>query len=119
MGIIYYGSTQQIFPELNDLLFQYGMGTVGLCQIRSLPIHPEVFDFISKYKIVWVIEQNRDAQMKSILLQEASIPPQNLLAILNYNGWPIQADKIFKDIQKQIPNKRLKEQNLQSQDLNL
>lgn len=102
MGIIYYGSTQQIFPELNHLLSQYGISNVGLCQICALPLHPQVFDFISKYEKVWIIEQNRDAQMKSIVLQEAPQPPQNLFSLLSYDGWPIQADQIFKDLQKQL-----------------
>ena len=55
-------------------------------------------DFINSHEKVFVIEQNRDAQMKSLLLIELGADPQKMISVLNYDGMPITADNIFKQI---------------------
>jgi len=52
--------------------------------------------------VVFVIEQNRDAQMRSLLINELEINPKKLIRVLNYDGMPITADKIVKEISKNL-----------------
>ncbi len=92
IGILYYGSTSQIFPELQDLISE----DVDLCEVKSLPLHDQVFEFVKSHEKIFVIEQNRDGQLKSILMENLSLPcSTEIISILNYTGWSIQADQTY------------------------
>lgn len=94
-GVIFYGSTGQIFPELNFLL-PYPINT---CQVKALPLHEEVYEFINQHKTVFIIEQNRDSQLRNIILQSGALTKSNhLIPITHFDGWSLQADKISKKI---------------------
>ena len=71
----------------------------ALEKIKSFPFNHEVQDFIDKHDRVFVIEQNRDAQMKSLLMIELGANPAKLISILNYDGMPITAEKIITEIE--------------------
>ncbi|MFT5575608.1 MAG: 2-oxoglutarate ferredoxin oxidoreductase subunit alpha, partial [Bermanella sp.] len=55
-------------------------------------------DFIEQHDTVFVVEQNRDAQLRSLLVNECEVPPKQLLSVLNYNGTPITARQIREKI---------------------
>lgn len=101
MGAIFYGTTQQIFPEVSELL---GL-PISTCQVQSLPLHQEVLDFINSHDQVFVIEQNRDGQLRNIILQSGQIlKPLCLQSVLHFDGWSVQADVIATKIKQNLEN---------------
>ena len=67
-------------------------------RIQSFPFHDTVKDFIESHDQVLVVEQNRDAQMRTLLVNELEIDPKQLTPVLHYNGTPINATFIAKEI---------------------
>lgn len=100
-GILFFGTSTYAAQEAMDLLKEKGI-SVDALRIKSFPFNKTVEDFINSHERVFVIEQNRDAQMKSLLMIELQADPNKLTSILNYNGMPITADKILNDIEKSL-----------------
>jgi 2-oxoglutarate ferredoxin oxidoreductase subunit alpha len=67
-------------------------------RIRAFPFHDDVADFIAGHERVFVVEQNRDAQMRMLITTELEIDPARLVPILHYDGTPITARFIVKAI---------------------
>ena len=84
-----------------DILKEQGK-PVDAIRIKSFPFSKAVEDFINSHKRIFVIEQNRDAQMRSLLMIELGINPSKLISVLNYNGLPITADNILGQIAKNL-----------------
>lgn len=100
-GILFFGTSQYAAEEAMDLMKETGI-KVDAMRIKSFPFSEVVSDFIQSHKRIFVIEQNRDAQMKSLLMIELGADPAKLISILNYDGMPITADFIMKHISKVI-----------------
>ena len=100
-GILFFGTSQCSAEEAIDLLNQKKI-IVDAIRIKSFPFNKTVQDFIDSHEKVFVIEQNRDAQMKSLLLIELVANHQKLISVLNYDGMPITAENIFNQITTQI-----------------
>jgi 2-oxoglutarate ferredoxin oxidoreductase subunit alpha len=66
--------------------------------VRAFPFQQEVIDFINEHETIFVIEQNRDAQLRTVLMTENALSPRKLQAILNFDGLPITADFITEKI---------------------
>src|SRR6185436_2571706 len=96
-GAIYFGSTSPSMSEALEALGEKGV-FINALRIRSFPFQDEVFDFVQSHTKVFVIEQNRDAQMKTLLVNDAGINPASLISILHYDGTPITARFITKEI---------------------
>jgi len=96
-GIIFYGTTNYAAEEALDMLREQNI-FVDAMRIRSFPFNHEVDDFIKAHETVYVIEQNRDAQMRSLLMIELNANPEKLIPLLNYDGLPVTADFISKKI---------------------
>ena len=60
-------------------------------RVRAFPFSGEVFDFIGAHELVFVIEQNRDAQLRALLINEGGVDPARLIKVLHYDGTPITA----------------------------
>ena len=60
-------------------------------RVRAFPFSGEVFDFIGAHELVFVIEQNRDAQLRALLINEGGVDPARLVKVLHYEGAPITA----------------------------
>ena len=110
-GVIYYGTTAIPMKETLMLLADAGV-VVDTMRIRSFPFGPEVEEFISSHQPVFLIEQNRDAQMKTLLVNDLGLNPDVIESVLYFGGMSISADFIFTSIvdyydQMNIP--RLKE----------
>ena len=71
-------------------------------RIRAFPFVDEVADFIAAHDQIFVVEQNRDAQMRSLLVNECSVDSQKLFSILHYDGTPITARFIAMEIAQQL-----------------
>ncbi len=100
-GLLFFGTSQYAVEESMDILKEKNIHSDAL-RLRSFPFNQTVADFIKDHKKIFVIEQNRDAQMKSLLMIELGIDPAKLISVLNYDGMPITADHIVKEIEKHI-----------------
>ncbi len=93
VGVIHFGTSADSTMEAIDYLAEEGIKVDSL-RIRAFPFNKDVEDFIENHDTVFVIEQNRDAQMKTLLVNECEVSPKALISILNYDGMPITARKI-------------------------
>ena len=96
-GVIYFGSTSPAMTEALDTLAEQGI-FVNALRVRAFPFQDEIADFVASHSKVFVIEQNRDAQLKSLLVNEAGVNPANLISVLHYDGTPITARFITTEI---------------------
>jgi len=96
-GVVYFGSTSAAMAESLAALELDGIHLDQL-RLRAFPFHDSVADFIAAHDRVFVVEQNRDAQMKSLLVNELGIDPSRLISVLHYDGTPITARFITKEI---------------------
>jgi len=96
-GCIYYGSTSPSMHEALEALAAQGI-FVNALRVRGFPFGDEVFDFVASHSKVFVVEQNRDAQLKHLLVNDAGINPASLISVLHYDGTPITARFITKEI---------------------
>ena len=96
-GVIYYGSTSPAMDEAIHMIEARGHQLDRL-RIRAFPFHSSVNSFVAGHDFVYVVEQNRDAQMRSLIVNECDIDPVRLVPILHYDGTPITARFIAKAI---------------------
>jgi 2-oxoglutarate ferredoxin oxidoreductase subunit alpha len=87
-GAVYYGSTSPAMDEAREILAERGI-PLDLMRIRAFPFQDEVMDFIAAHERVFVVEQNRDAQMRTLLVNEGEVDPKRLHRVLSYDGTPI------------------------------
>ncbi|MCB1496375.1 MAG: 2-oxoacid:acceptor oxidoreductase subunit alpha, partial [Bauldia sp.] len=97
IGVIYYGSTTPAMHEAMEMIGGNGH-PLDLLRLRAFPFHESVADFIAEHDFVFVVEQNRDAQMRTLLVNELSIDPARLVPVLHYDGTPITARFIARAI---------------------
>ena len=96
-GVIYLGTTTSAIKETLDNLQKKGI-SLDTMRLKGFPFHESVRDFINEHEIVYVIEQNRDAQLKSLLKIECNASEEQMFSILSYNGVLITAQQIEKEI---------------------
>jgi 2-oxoglutarate ferredoxin oxidoreductase subunit alpha len=87
-GVIAYGSSDGAVNEALDHLAEQGFHADYL-RIRSFPFSDEVLEFLATHQTIFVVEQNRDAQLRSLLIIETPADDENLIKVLHYNGMPI------------------------------
>lgn len=104
LGVIYYGSTSPAMQEALEVLQAQGIHVDAL-RLRAFPFPQAVADFIAAHERVFVVEQNRDAQMRSLLVNELEIAPSRLVKVLHYDGTPITARFITKAITSHVQAK--------------
>ncbi len=92
-GAIYYGSTSAAMEEAAEQLAKRGIA-VDLLRVRAFPFNDTVMDFITAHDQVFVVEQNRDAQLRTLLITEGDLNPKQLVRVLHYDGSPITATQI-------------------------
>jgi 2-oxoglutarate ferredoxin oxidoreductase subunit alpha len=102
-GVIYYGSSSAAMQEALAALEQDGIHLDAL-RIRAFPFHEDVDAFIAAHDRVFVVEQNRDAQLRTLLMNECSIAPARLIPVLHYDGTPITARFIRAAIADKVPS---------------
>ncbi|MGH6970584.1 MAG: 2-oxoacid:acceptor oxidoreductase subunit alpha, partial [Caulobacteraceae bacterium] len=98
-GVVYFGSTTPAMHEALDALASQGVHVDGL-RVRGFPFSDEVMTFIEAHETVFVVEQNRDAQLRTLLMVEGGVDPAKLTPILNYDGSPITARFITDEISR-------------------
>jgi 2-oxoglutarate ferredoxin oxidoreductase subunit alpha len=96
-GVIYFGSTTPAMHEALEMLEGQGR-RLDAMRVRGFPFCDEVYDFVAAHDRVFVVEQNRDAQFRTLLVNEGEIDPGKLVPVLNYDGAPITARFIAGEI---------------------
>jgi 2-oxoglutarate ferredoxin oxidoreductase subunit alpha len=89
-GVIYFGSTSAAMGEALEALEGQGRHLDAL-RVRGFPFCDEVYEFIARHERVFVVEQNRDAQLKTLIVTEGGVDPAKLVSVLHYDGTPITA----------------------------
>jgi 2-oxoglutarate ferredoxin oxidoreductase subunit alpha len=100
-GVIYYGSTSAAMDEALEMLEAQGLPLDAL-RVRGFPFADEIFDFIAAHDRVFLVEQNRDAQLKTLITTEGGVDPGKLPSLLHYDGTPITARFIAREIAKRM-----------------
>ena len=93
MAVVYYGTTDNIMPETLLKLEKQGLKFNSM-RLRSYPFNDDVANFIDNHETVYVIEQNRDAQMRMLLINELECHPKKLIKILHYDGMAIPVEAV-------------------------
>jgi 2-oxoglutarate ferredoxin oxidoreductase subunit alpha len=96
-GVIFFGTSTYAAEEAIDLLADEGIHLDAM-RVRAFPFGQAFRDFVDSHERIFVIEQNRDAQFRSLMMIELGIDPAKLVSVLNYDGMPITADFIFRQI---------------------
>jgi 2-oxoglutarate/2-oxoacid ferredoxin oxidoreductase subunit alpha len=96
-AIVSLGSCDSAVHEALDLLAREGT-EVNYLRVRAFPFNRQVEEFLDNHEHIFVVEQNRDAQLKSLLLLETSVEKHKLTSILHYGGMPIDAHCIVSGI---------------------
>ena len=103
-GLIHFGTSSAAVFEAMDHLTDNGVRTDSL-QLLSVPFHDQVKDFITQHETVFLVEQNRDAQMRTVLINELEIDPARLQSILHYDGSPLTAQLVTEQVQQSLSNR--------------
>jgi 2-oxoglutarate ferredoxin oxidoreductase subunit alpha len=98
-GVLYFGSTAPAMHEAVAALEAKGID-LDLMRVRAFPFSDEVINFIVDHDQVFLIEQNRDAQLRTLLISEGSLDPARIISVLHYDGTPITARFIIDEIAK-------------------
>jgi 2-oxoglutarate ferredoxin oxidoreductase subunit alpha len=93
VGVLYFGTTSLPIPEALDKLAVKGIH-LDTCRVRAFPFGDEVEAFVAEHDLIFVVEQNRDAQMRTLLINELQTNPAKLISILYFAGLSISADFI-------------------------
>ncbi len=101
MGVIYFGSTSPAMREALDVLEEEGIH-VDAMRLCAFPFPESVNQFIEAHEKLFVVEQNRDAQMRSMLINELDVAPSRLVRVLHYDGTPITARFITHAIRQNV-----------------
>jgi 2-oxoglutarate ferredoxin oxidoreductase subunit alpha len=97
VGVIYFGSTS---PAMQEALAELEADGIQLdtLRVRGFPFHDEVIEFVNDHDQLFVVEQNRDAQLRALLINEGNLDPTKLTPVLHYDGTPITARFIVREI---------------------
>jgi 2-oxoglutarate ferredoxin oxidoreductase subunit alpha len=103
IGVIFFGTTTHAAYEAISRFSKRGL-KINSLRLRAFPFQDEVIEFINKHETIFVIEQNRDAQLRTMLMTENAISPKKMQSILNFDGLPITADFITDNIRALLDN---------------
>jgi 2-oxoglutarate ferredoxin oxidoreductase subunit alpha len=100
-GVLYFGSTTASMHEALETLEGQGIHLDAL-RVRAFPFADEVVDFVLRHDQVFLVEQNRDAQLRTLLVNECNIDPARIVPVLHYDGTPITARFIVGEIAERL-----------------
>jgi 2-oxoglutarate ferredoxin oxidoreductase subunit alpha len=102
-GLITIGSGDGACVEAMDRLAKQDVG-LNYCRIKAFPFSEEVGEFIEQHDVVYVVEQNRDGQLRTLLINDIEADQRKLVSLLHYNGMPINSgfvvDAVLEEIAK-------------------
>jgi len=100
-GVLYFGTSEESSREALDRLVAEGI-YINAMRVRAFPFNDEVRQYIERHKQVFVIEQNRDAQLRTLLMAEFEFGPDKLKSVLCFDGSPISARNIRRQIKTHL-----------------
>jgi 2-oxoglutarate ferredoxin oxidoreductase subunit alpha len=100
-GLIYFGANRPAVLEGLDYLERDGIKLNSL-RLKAFPFTQEVLDFCAAHDRIFVVEQNRDAQMRQLLMVEAEVPLDKLISALNYDGTPMTAEFVRQTVRRHL-----------------
>lgn len=101
LGALFFGTSASPSYEAVEMMAAEGY-PIDTMRIRAFPFHKDLDQFIQDHDLVFVIEQNRDGQMRRLIINECEISPGKLTPILNYSGTPITARSIANKIRETL-----------------
>ena len=102
IGAIYYGSTSPAMREAQQILARHNID-LDLLRVRAFPFNDDVRNFIAAHDEIFVVEQNRDGQLRTLLINELEESPAKLKRAVHFDGSPITATKIIEKIAAFLP----------------
>jgi 2-oxoglutarate ferredoxin oxidoreductase subunit alpha len=100
-GMVSIGSCDDAIQEAIDLLTEKGL-ILDYLRVRSFPFGADVQKFLDDHERIFVVEQNRDAQLRSLLTLELDVAKENLIPILHYAGIPIDCRWIYGQVSERM-----------------
>ena len=101
VGIVSIGSCDGAIREALDVLARQKIG-VDYLRVKAFPFNIDVEAFLKSHATIFVVEQNRDAQLKSLLTLETAVEKSKLYSILSYSGFPMSAEPIVNGIRAKL-----------------
>ena len=101
VGIVSVGSCDGAIREALDVLRRQKI-EVDYLRVKAFPFNNDVETFLKSHSTIFVVEQNRDAQLKSLLTLETAVEKSKLFSILSYSGFPMSAEPIVNGIRAKL-----------------
>ncbi len=101
VGLLFFGTTTYAAVEAMELFEEEGL-MIDSIRVRAFPFHQKVEEFIAEHEQIIVVEQNRDAQFRTLLINELEVNPSRLISVVNYDGMPITAQAIQSGIKEKL-----------------
>ena len=101
IGIVSFGSCDGAIHEAIDVLKTHGVA-VNYMRVRSFPFTEDVERFLGNHRVLFVVEQNRDAQFRSLLTLETGVEKSKLRSLLHYSGLPISSTFIVEGVLEEV-----------------
>jgi 2-oxoglutarate ferredoxin oxidoreductase subunit alpha len=91
-----------------EALDRLGKRNVGLnyCCVKAFPFNASVREFIEKHDVIYIVEQNRDAQLRTLLILDCDAAPDKIVSLLHYNGMPLNAGFVVKKVLEEMSKGR-------------
>ena len=105
-GILYCGTSATPMQEAMDLLAAEGIRLEGL-RLRAFPFNDTVVEFVASHEIVFVVDQNRDGQLRTLLINELEPNPAKLASIRYYGGLSISAEHVVAQVSEHFTRNKL------------
>jgi len=100
-AILSLGSCDGAVKEALGKLEEKSIG-LNYCRVKAFPFTDSVRDFIEKHDRIYVVEQNRDAQLRTLLMLDVDADPDKLIPMLHYKGLPISADFVIERVLEEV-----------------
>jgi 2-oxoglutarate ferredoxin oxidoreductase subunit alpha len=101
IGIVSLGSCDGAIREALDVLKTQGV-VLNYMRVRSFPFTEDVEHFLANHRLMFVVEQNRDAQFRSLLTLESAVEKSRLRSLLHYDGFPISSSFIIEGVLAEV-----------------
>jgi 2-oxoglutarate ferredoxin oxidoreductase subunit alpha len=101
LGLVTVGGCHAACMEAIDLLAKDGIG-VDYMRVRAFPFSDEVRAFLEAHRTNFIVEQNRDAQLRSLLMLETGVPIDKLESVRYYGGFPMSAQRVIAGIKAKL-----------------
>jgi 2-oxoglutarate ferredoxin oxidoreductase subunit alpha len=100
-AILSVGSCDGAVKEALIKLKEKNIG-INYCRVKAFPFNDDVKTFIDQHEQIYVVEQNRDGQLRSLLILDMEADPKKLVSILHYDGMPINAEFVIDKVEEEI-----------------